>query len=282
MSKYFRLCVVTFLSLNNLTAHLELDILSSTDSFIEDVFVAKDYPGAQLWFDYMITKYPQAKLESVHFCVSDNYQAGTHVIYFPEFRLKRMNQVFGSLNSKKITDAMLAEFAEDEYLLLHEAKHVMCNDFAHGNKVMDAAFYAFMSFSLTVLANQGVKALDSESNKKLFEKIDHYALGGIAVTATLSAPIICLYARFQERRADAFANQTADKRALKAGILWFSRLNTLMNFETIDIPHLIDPLFKFIQDPCHQTPKFRQQQAFKVYNLRFGSEKNLLNLKACL
>ena len=269
MKKYSHSFFAVFFIFHQLAAHSELSTHDFFDKKSEDVFVSQRYLGAQRWFDYIVKKYPQAKLESVDFCISDNYQAGTNVIYFPEFRLQRMNEVFGSVDFASFTDVMLAEFAEDEYLLLHEAKHVMSDDYKNGNRLLHTMGYTLAALCLTVGANKCCEESLLDGHKQSLEKIYNYAFVGIGAVALCSCPIICWYARFQERRADAFANQTADQKALRAGILWYARLNTLMNFENITIPDCVDPVFKFIQDPYHQTPKFRQQQAMKAYFARF-------------
>lgn len=269
MKNYFRWFFAFSFIFHYLPAHFELGYHVLFNKKSEDVLVSQKYLGAQRWFEYIVKKYPQAKLESTDFCISDNYQAGTNVIYFPEFRLQRMNEVFGSVDSQAFTDVMFAEFAEDEYLLLHEAKHVISDDYRKGNSLLYATAYTLAALCLTVGANKCCEESLLEGRRELSEKIDTYAFIGMGAVALCSCPIICWYARFQERRADAFANQIADKQALQAGILWYTRLNTLMNFENITIPDCFDPVFKFIQDPYHQTPKFRQQQAMKAYFARF-------------
>ena len=47
------------------------------------------YPGAQKWYQAMTVKYPQAHLNQIQFCISDTYESGDGVIFFPEYRSRQ-------------------------------------------------------------------------------------------------------------------------------------------------------------------------------------------------
>lgn len=265
MNKNFLLAwsLITALSVQiTLFAEFPNDLCPSipgSDPDNDHLVVEKLYPGAQFWFNAMIKKYPQARLDKMRFCVSDAYEAGPGIIYFPEYQLKSMNQVFAGAHVSGVTDEMFAQFAEDEYLLLHEAKHVLCKDVQHADTVIKTATAATAALALVLL-------FAAVKDKISFTTQMSGSVFGIGVAYAS----LCAYARFQESRADNFANQNSDARALRAGAYWFKRLNTLMNFENISVPDVFNSISKIIQDPTHPAPENRADKALQALAVRFA------------
>lgn len=221
--------------------------------------VADVYPGAQKWYQTMVAKYPQASLEKIQFGISDNYESGQGIIFFPEWRLRDMQQVFGSVHPLRFTEEMFVAFAQEEWLLLHEAAHVLKNDTYHGAVAITATTGLMTSMVLACACAQNYNKLKTSTG-----------ILTVACTAAVGYAALILYGRFQESRADDFANQNADAQALKAGKSWFDRLNTLMNFENISIPDFLNSFSHFLQDPIHPTPKSRALKVLQALIIRFG------------
>lgn len=219
----------------------------------------KFHPGAHFWFQVMIKKYPQAHLDKMRFCASNTYEAGTGIVYFPEYTLKAMDEIFQVSYGVRVTQEMFDLFAEDEYLLLHEAMHVLSNDAKNYNRI-DLGSVIGASLISCILF---VKAVRDEI------KVQTLAQG--TACAIISAYLtMCAYSQFQEYRADDFANQNSDEKALRAGICWFKRLDTLMSFENILTPEIVQVISKIFQDPEHPLPYYRMIKAKKALGLRFN------------
>jgi hypothetical protein len=237
--------------------------IPGNDSKSDHLEVAYLYPGAQLWFDVMVKKYPQAHLDKMRFRASDDYESGPGMIYFPHDRLQEMHKVFAPSYPAEIffypTDAMFAKFAEDEYLLLHEATHVLCKDVQHGDVAINVAMGTVIALSVLLCCKSSKNEISLSTQA-----------AGSVLGACLAYVALCAYARFQESRADNFANQNADKQALHAGANWFKRLNTLMNFENISVPEIFNSISKVLQDPTHPAPEKRAQKALAALTARFG------------
>lgn len=222
-------------------------------------FVTSKYPGAQTWYQAMAAKYPQAHLEKIQFGISDSYESGVGIIYFPESRLKQMHAIFQGANLRNLAAEKLALFAEDEYLLLHEAQHVLKSDVYRGHLATTVTMCSVLGVALASMYRCKYKDAD--------------LVTGFATTACAAAVAyagLIMYGRYQESRADDFANQHADAQALRAGKNWFARLNTLLSFENIMIPDCLNSFSQFLQDPVHPTPKSRANKALQSLMIRFG------------
>ncbi len=224
--------------------------------------VADKYFGAQQWYETMSKKYPQAHLNKIQFGISDSYESGVGIIYFPEYRLQSMQEIFGNIDPKEFTKDMFLSFAEDEYLLLHEASHVLKNDVRNGGFAVICGVGLVATAFLRLVFNFQKNKIDQPC-----VQTDCAIVTGASI---LACTAVILYARFQEYCADSFANQNADAAALKAGKSWFDRLNTLMNFENIAIPDCLNSFSQFLQDPVHPTPKTRSNSALRSFMIRFG------------
>lgn len=232
---------------------------SDRNSENDQRFVEFLYPGAQIWFNAMAQKYPQAHLNKIKFCVSDAYEAGLGIIYFPESRLITMNDVFNNSNALDINDDRFAQFAEDEYLLLHEAMHVLSDD-------------AQSRHLATLFAIGSVMALNSWLCYKVVNNDMRILtqIAGSALSASFGYVVLSAYARFQESRADNFANQNADVKALRAVACWFERLSMLTQCEHTLMPEIFHSLLIIIQDPEHPSLQSRAKKALQALQIRFA------------
>jgi hypothetical protein len=224
----------------------------------DELLVQSLYPGAQFWFNTMIAKYPQARLNCVKFCVSDSYEATADAIYFPVYRLKEMNKVFVDFGVQKINLDQFEQFKEDEYLLLHEAHHVLNKDGASFDNAVNCALVAFLGLHAALL----VKCCQQED--VYWKDVGISVAGGTGIYVAL-----CLYARYQESNADNFANQIADKNALLAGAVWFEHLDYALNIYHGGFPDCLIDICKTFDDPDHPLPKNRANRARKAYKERF-------------
>jgi hypothetical protein len=239
----------------SLLAHQESDVCPSSTN-LQHVLVSQKYPGAQKWFNYMAQKYPQAKLARVLFYVGDNYESEPGSIYFPDSCLAQMNQVFASGACSELS---LDQFKQEEYLLLHEAAHV--NNWDSEKGVVAALTVVF-----------GVLILNAKVLSKVAAK-KSVGLKDILTSTLGTAGLTCLwyaYAQHQEKNADNFANQQADKKSLQAGATFFARVKTLMSFENINVPDWLNNAFQCFQDPAHPLPQNRYNAVQKALQNRFG------------
>lgn len=233
---------------------------------------AKDYPGAQLWFELMKTKYPEADLGKVNFCVSadstyySDYKFDDKYIYFPAVVLKRIHDhflvlpdvVFKGSNglwhckSSPETDKTFPMFFEEEYLLLHEACHALHNDVQKGK-------YATM-VTLVVAACTAINYVANKTSGAKFAAIN---------VASILA--LCGYAMFQESRADGLANSLGSKEVLLAGRDFFKRIDVLTRLNNVNLPWWVNTLNQWFYDPFHPTPAKRMQWIDQVIAKRFGA-----------
>lgn len=212
------------------------------------MLVQDRYPGAQVWFNQMDQKYPQANLHAVSFQVADQYASGPGVIYFPEDRLQSINQVY-SANSSTTTD----QFKEDEYLLLHEAKHVLDKHNEKGCLALAACATGMTLLSGAALATAATNPVATVAT---------LTAGNSSILASLYA-----YVRYQEQQADNFANQHADPKALLAGAAWFHNLhaNNYSGNSRSDFEKTASDLYT---DPGHPALSDRAINAFQALYTR--------------
>lgn len=248
------------------------------------VLVQSQYPGAQKWFNYIAQKYPQAHLEKTAFCVSNTYHSGPGVIYFPQGRLEFMDQVFGAMTETQIKQLAktapdhqdLQQFAQDEYLVLHEAAHVLHQDNQTGEIVFYATLATTALFNSTLLIatiTQCCQQTELLSGAQTVAKNSLLALAGNTAIAA------CLYSyiRFQERRADRFANQHADQAALIAGTQWFEQINSLIHQNKTSDSDLAQTIQEIQQDPAHPAARDRGFDSLCALIYRFGLFKQSCN-----
>lgn len=216
------------------------------------MLVQDSYPGAQAWFTQMAQKYPQANLHAVSFQVSDQYASGPHTIYFPEDRLQAIHQAYLNTSNSTNLSVLQAPFKEDEYLLLHEAKHVLDK---HNEKG-----YVALAACVTSMALVNGAAIATATTNPI-AAITTFAAGNSAVIASLYA-----YIRHQEHQADGFANQHADPQALLAGAAWFHELHA-SNYRENFCSYFEKTASDLYNDPGHPALSDRAIDAFQaLYN----------------
>lgn len=218
--------------------------------------VQSKYPKAYAWYCDMAQKYPDAHLTQIKFCISDHHHAGTDAIFWPEANLKIINDSYQSSNL--VSDANRQVMLEDEYLLLHEAYHVNHNHILKGNIAMTAAATAstvLTAGSIVQSCAQALPVLTATTNA---------VAGNVAIAAA-----VCAYARSQEQDADNFANQTADKSSLQAGMQWH-----LNNQQEIPLPAnssaLTQTISEIYADPAHPAATSRLSSSQETFNDRFN------------
>lgn len=226
------------------------DLLASNQILVKDV-----YSGAQFWFNSMAKKYPQAHLDNVLFYVSDQHEAGTNAIGFPEDVLQEMHEVFDFIKPKKATQEMFEQFLEHEYWLMHEAHHVLRGDFKKG----EIAFVA-IRVGLACIA-LGLIAKSIGQGDVLVSDVVKSVAGTAGIITAMYA-----YARYQERHADNFANKHADVASLRAVAAELDVSNDLKNKE---IPKICKWAISAVQDPAHPSLQSRENKIRYSLWLRF-------------
>jgi len=233
-----------------------INIFYANKAFVE---VKSLYPNAYNWYCDMIQKYPSAKLENVSFCISNNFLASTNTIFWPEEILKTIEALY-PINEK--TQDMLIFFLKQEYILLHEAGHIINNDIP---KRRIAALLTLTTVCGSILYCEAIM-LKGNMFLSLKEK---KSLIIALTTAIASYPLLFIYIRSQESRADNFANQTATKECLEAGIKWHNEIECYFNNEISSYYLLPKSIQFFINDPEHPTANDRKEAAKKALRDRF-------------
>ena len=169
------------------------------------------YPGAQCWFEALSKKYPEAQLSNVSFYVSSYCHSGKQAIYWQEDRLQKINVAY---SSKTNQNSLSQLFKQDEYILLHEAGHILKN---HNTK----AYVALAMAALAFAAVNGYITLRAMTNPACtFFKWSKLSMTAIFANSTIFSSLF-FYIQSQEKEADAFANTYADEQALLAGNDYF-------------------------------------------------------------
>lgn len=113
----------------------------------EEHLVETDYPFAQLWYEAMTQKYPQAHLEQKLFLQTwrnfpkkyMQWCSTFHHIYCPQNELEEINHIYKKTvenhtdtpdTNNLITEEEKFILAKYEFILLHEAGHIEHNDIA--------------------------------------------------------------------------------------------------------------------------------------------------------
>ncbi len=249
---------MTHISFRALVATMFLPVLlisSLHGQSTDEQLVKNIYPGAQIWFEKMSQKYPEAQLQNVSFYVSHYYHSGTGAIYWPEDRLQAINVAYTANTNQSALDGL---FKEDEYVLLHEAAHVLKNHYAKGSVALALTAVAFAALNgyiaITAIANPA----------PTYFGWSQLSLAAIIGNSTIVATLFA-YIQSQEREADNFANQHADKEALHAGDAY---LNQCIQHDQ-QLADLTQNLVN-ASCSCHPSPINRKQALVAALASRFA------------
>ncbi len=223
---------------------------------ISNDLVKNHYPNAYSWYLSLSEKYPDAKLNTIEFCISDHHHAKNHTIYLPKSSIEFINNWY---NVNCQSDEITQNLYKEEYLLLHEAAHALGYDYEKGEFVKTAAILAGSSSLLNTISQLLTQSIEPTQA----------AIKNTIRIAILAAGVFS-YARLQEKNADHFANKTVDQKTLEAGIAWHEQ-----NKKNLDLP--VDSsstkkiLLEQINDLAHPRPTKREQRAQNSYKQRFKS-----------
>ncbi len=221
----------------------------------DEPLVKDIYPGAQRWFEAMSNKYPQAQLSNVSFYVSSYCHSGKQAIYLQEDRLQKINVAYSSTINPSLTDQSHLDtlFKQDEYILLHEAGHVLKN---HDTK----AYVALALTAVVFAAVNGYITLSAVANPNF----TFFGWLKFSMTAIIANSAICAtlfsYIQNQEKEADAFANAQADEQTLKAGCDYLN----LCIMHDQQLAYFAENLFA-----THPSQESRKQEIAKAIASRF-------------
>ncbi|MFA5998922.1 MAG: hypothetical protein WC747_02815 [Candidatus Babeliales bacterium] len=233
----------------------------------QDRLVKDHYVGAQAWFEKMTQKYPVAQLDNVLFCISDQYLSRTNTIYWPESRLRAINTAYMKTQNSNDLENM---FKQDEYILLHEAAHVLKDHNQKGYVALALTCAAFAALNGYILKKAFKK--DSTSFNKVKCSIEAL-LGNLAILTALAS-----YVQFQERQADEFVNKFGDDRSLQAGAHWLTRIEQCM-LKDQQFSEFTKNLIILYQDPWHPLPESRRQKVLEALALRNLNKSNSLRVQ---
>jgi len=226
----------------------------------QKISVKSRYPQAYAWYRDLATKYPQANLLSIDFCISNHHHAGSDAIFWSEYNLKIINQYYGS---SSIPSNIQQLILEDEYLLLHEACHVNNDHTNKGGIVLATATTTGAGLALGLAAQACAGAISATAA----------VASGVLSNAALAAGVYA-YARCQEQQADNFANQNAAQPALQAGITWHYN-----NHQELQIPAdasaLQQTYIEVSSDKAHPSPQNRMNAAAQTHATRFETTSSL-------
>jgi hypothetical protein len=221
-----------------------------------NILVKNHFPNAYQWYLDMSEKYPDAKLSSIEFCICDHHHAKNHTIYFPKSSIEFINSWYKSPQQSSEIQELLAQ---EEYLLLHEACHVLNYDYEKAEFIKIAALGAGFLSSLNSL----VQVCTQSTIKGALQQ----GAKGTAVAAVFAAGVLA-YTRYQEKNADHFTNQNGDQPTLEAGINWHKENKKELNIPQ-DVSTLQQLIIEQISDLAHPRPTKRQERAENSYTQRF-------------
>ncbi|AXK60378.1 hypothetical protein [Candidatus Chromulinivorax destructor] len=209
-------------------APIAVTILGLTSYFIssymtpESFYVKSKYPYAQVWYDEMIIKYPDAHLKEVPFLfekrgVFDNYVScyGCLECTYNQICCYRGDlEIINNIYKKKAEGIELTENDINnsrilEFILLNVAGYLQQNSYAKRLMCEAAVFPAAVAALALYKNNFPTYSLNIEVS--------------IAMWACLA---VCLYnARYQAIQANKFAcSQAADIKILQSGLQYFNNL----------------------------------------------------------
>jgi|GEM_PF-1536253 len=209
----------------------------------EEFYVQYSYPYAQLWYEDMIVKYPQAHLDTKRFLQIEHGTSAEQIvwsmsynnIYCPQVDLAYINDAYKKkIDGEELDDRITKTLHMCEWLLLHEAGHV---ELDYNLNEMFLTIGLFSIFELIKMLYK--ESTDEASNKTIELFLSEY----IATNATSKSltnvvmwmrDVVMTYAelsiigciklmwiRDQESQADSFANKHADTNALPGAISFF-------------------------------------------------------------
>jgi len=202
----------------------------------EEFLVKTDYPVAQAWYDAMVLKYPQANFDQKLFLQTMRQANKKYIswcstfnqIYFPQDALQEIECLYQKkLNGEILTDEEALILGKQEFILLHEAGHIVHGDMAK----------TFMNVIGAFAITEGVRALYQESNPSHQFSWKDFYIELVAWSTLTNIPT-----RFQESAADAFAYGIADMNTLHGGISFFEseEIDSLWNIENENLSPFIE------------------------------------------
>ena len=146
-------------------------------------------------------------LNRIDFVISNHYHSAPKTIFFPKESLEALNQAYQTASVEELQN----EFKQEEYILLHEAAHILMH---HDEKATVALYLSALALAIT----NGYFAISffTNSTASLSQTIQT-AWKALLSNAMIIGGVIA-YIRQQEKQADGFANAIADERTINGGI----------------------------------------------------------------
>ncbi|MGZ6254637.1 MAG: M48 family metalloprotease [Candidatus Chromulinivorax sp.] len=236
----------------------------------ENFYVKNSHPYAQVWYDEMAIKYPQAHLQNKAFLsqrrgifTNDvSWESGYNTIYAHAGDLTFLHTIY----RKKSQDL---EISETEQLFLHICEFLLLHEAAHVNN-QDSIKNVMINFPLIIIGEVASAACKSS---QIYNPFIHNDLFGRKhyLSDYLAAFLACIglvkYMRHIETQADQFAYENAKNiEILQAAKKFFEHIDIIAlaakNEENEDyelaqyiIAHpTLRRCIDFIIDPLHPSP----------------------------
>jgi len=235
----------------------------------EEYLVKSKYPFAQAWYDSMAQKYPDVCLEDKLFLQTMRGSSAKYMswcstfneIYFPQDSLREINALYEkSLKGENLTDEESLFLSKEEFILLHEAGHIVHSDLKHRFAVL-AGVFAATSFAEAFI-------IDNYSNEFALSIKDRLLLQ-LSIVSSLSN----LFSRYNERQADKYSYSRVDDNGLQGALSFFNseEINPFANVEDKELSPFIKTdswLGSFFQD---RTSKQDQAKLDKLKKIKKSS-----------
>ncbi|MBP6870048.1 hypothetical protein KBC04_04145 [Candidatus Babeliales bacterium] len=241
----------------------------------EKHLVATDYAYAQMWYDAMVIKYPDAHLSQKLFLQNwrtidlkaINHCSSFSHIYFPQESLKTINDLYKkTVDGENLTQEEQVYLGKEEFMLLYLTAHIEHQDIANYcyYKVailsgLTALAYIYASTSVPTQAIGFLKDRYNMSDVKATWMHDYLLfILGVAVYGKIFNNL----AYEHEVAADKFVCDHADINALEGGITFFEdkKIDTLITIENETVSPFI---------PVESELGMKIQYLVKIYEKTF-------------
>lgn len=258
-----------------------------------EFYVKNLYPHAQLWYEDMIVKYPQARLDQKRFLQSSYFFSKEYAvwsvmcnnIYCPQGDLVYLEAVYTKkINDELLDDAEILFLNTIEWLLLHEAGH------SELNYSLNEAMLIITGIAALEACKAFYKESTDDASKKYLESVSSPFFTSAAMWSRymmMTYAELCIlgslkvaWVRDQEAQADNFANKHATSDALLGGVSFFERVRgsyqdliqtltkefeadqdfmSILGYFNITAPDFAREILYFGNDITHPTPDYRIQ-----------------------
>ncbi len=186
----------------------------------EEFYVKNNYPYAQIWYDEMAQKYPDAHFDQKVFLQARpgildnelNWQNSFNQIYAPKADLQIIDEIY----KKKAANVAISQ---EDSMVLHSCEFVLLNKAAHIKN--NDKLLSFIGMGLIYPGLEIAHAVSTGTSPNL-DLLDRLMDPKVYALSAIGTIVYYSYLRYQEARADKFAcNQAVDQEVLRGGLNFF-------------------------------------------------------------